>query len=189
MKRTFVRLSLMSLVAISVAIGAAMSATSVHEFTMKTIDGKAVPLSQFKGQVMLVVNVASRCGYTPQYEGLEKLYETYKAQGFVIAGFPANNFGAQEPGTDAEIQTFCKSKYSVTFPMFSKISVAGPDKAPLYRFLTDTSAHSLTSGEIQWNFTKFLVDRDGKVIQRFEPDVEPMSRQVISAVETAVKKK
>jgi glutathione peroxidase len=166
-----------------VAMGAATNPTSVHEFTMKAIDGKAVPLSQFKGDVMLVVNVASRCGFTPQYEGLEKLYETYKAQGFVIAGFPANNFGAQEPGTDAEIQTFCKSKYSVTFPMFSKISVAGSDKAPLYRFLT------ATGGEIQWNFTKFLVDRDGKVIQRFEPAVEPMSREVTSAVEAAVKRK
>src|SRR5579871_551350 len=179
MKNLWGRLTLMSVV----AMGAATNATSVHEFTMKAIDGKGVPLSEFKGQVMLIVNVASRCGYTPQYEGLEKLYETYKAQGFVIAGFPANNFGAQEPGTDAEIQTFCKSKYSVTFPMFSKISVAGSDKAPLYRFLT------ATGGEIQWNFTKFLVDRDGKVIQRFEPAVEPMSRPVIAAVEAAVKRK
>src|SRR5690349_19265474 len=110
---------------------------SIHDFALKAIDGKTISLNQFKGQVMLVVNVASQCGFTPQYEGLEKLYETYKAQGFVITGFPANNFGEQEPGTDAEIQTFCKSKYGVTFPMFSKISVAGADKAPLYRFLTD----------------------------------------------------
>lgn len=167
---------------------AAMGA-SVHDFTMKAIDGKAVSLNQFKGQVMLVVNVASQCGFTPQYEGLEKLYETYKSQGFVITGFPANNFGEQEPGTDAEIQTFCKSKYGVTFPMFSKISVAGGDKAPLYRFLTDTAAHPKTGGEIQWNFTKFLVDRDGKVIQRFEPSVEPLSKEVIAAVEAALKKR
>src|SRR5580700_5353574 len=166
-----------------------MGASNVHEFSMKAIDGKTVTLSQFKGKVMLVVNVASRCGFTPQYEGLEKLYETYKSQGFVIVGFPANNFGEQEPGTDAEIQAFCKSKYSVTFPMFSKISVTGGDKAPLYRFLTDTSAHPKTGGEIQWNFTKFLVDRDGKVMQRFEPEVEPLSREVVSAVEAAVKKK
>jgi glutathione peroxidase len=183
------RLSLMLAAGIGATMGGAMSPTSVHEFTMKTIDGKPVPLSQLKGQVLLIVNVASRCGFTPQYEGLEKLYETYKAQGFVIAGFPANNFGAQEPGTDSEIQTFCKSKYSVTFPMFSKISVAGSDKAPLYRFLTDTSTHSATGGEIQWNFTKFLVDRDGKVIQRFEPAVEPLSRELVSAVESAIKKK
>src|ERR1700730_17313724 len=155
---------------------AVMGASTVHEFSMKAIDGKTVTLSQFKGQVVLVVNVASRCGFTPQYEGLEKLYETYKPQGFVITGFPANNFGAQEPGTDAEIQTFCKSKYSVTFPMVSKIAVTGSDTAPLYRFLTDTSTHSATGGEIQWNFTKFLVDRDGKVIQPFEPAVEPLSR-------------
>ena len=168
---------------------AALGASSLHEFSMKAIDGRTVALSQFKGQVVLVVNVASRCGFTPQYEGLEKLYESYKAQGFVILGFPANNFGEQEPGTDAEIQTFCKSKYSVTFPMFSKISVAGADQAPLYRFLTDTAAQPKTGGAIQWNFTKFLVDRDGKIIQRFEPDVEPLSREIVSALETAVKKK
>lgn len=162
---------------------AALGASSVHEFTMKSIDGKPTPLAQFKGKVMLVVNVASQCGFTYQYEGLERLYEKYKAQGFVIAGFPANNFGAQEPGTDSEIQTFCKSKYGVTFPMFSKISVTGADKAPLYKFLTGTGS------EIQWNFTKFLVDRNGKVIRRFEPDVEPESAEVISAVETALKQK
>jgi glutathione peroxidase len=169
--------------------GTAFAVSSVHEFTMKTIDGKTVTLAQFKGQVMLMVNVASQCGYTPQYEGLEKLYETYKSQGFVITGFPANNFGEQEPGTDAEIQTFCHSKYSVTFPMFSKISVAGSDKAPLYHFLTDKTANPKTGGEIQWNFTKFLVDRDGRVIRRFEPEVEPLSRDLQSAVEAALKKK
>jgi glutathione peroxidase len=169
--------------------GTAFAVSSVHEFTMKAIDGKTLTLSQFKGQVMLMVNVASQCGYTPQYEGLEKLYETYKTQGFVITGFPANNFGEQEPGTDAEIQTFCKSKYSVTFPMFSKISVVGGDKAPLYHFLTDKTANPKTGGEIQWNFTKFLVDRDGKVIRRFEPEVEPLSRDLVSAVEAALKKK
>ena len=167
----------------------ALGANSVHEFTMKAIDGKPVPLGNFKGQIMLVVNVASQCGYTPQYEGLEKLYETYKARGFVITGFPANNFGGQEPGTDSEIQTFCKSKYGVTFPMFSKISVAGGDKAPLYGFLTDRTASPQTGGEIQWNFTKFLVGRDGKVLRRFEPSVEPLSRELIAAVEAALNTK
>jgi glutathione peroxidase len=162
---------------------AALGASSVHDFTMKSIDGKPSPLAQFKGRVLLVVNVASQCGFTYQYEGLEKLYETYKSQGFVIAGFPANNFGAQEPGTDAEIQTFCKSKYGVTFPMFPKISVKGADQASLYKFLTGTG------GEIQWNFTKFLVDRNGKVLRRFEPDVEPESPEVISAIEAALKQK
>jgi len=166
----------------------AMAANSVHEFTLKAIDGKSVALSNFKGQIMLLVNVASQCGYTPQYEGLEKLYEIYKGRGFVITGFPDNNFGGQEPGTDSEIQTFCKSKYGVTFPMFSKISVAGSDQAPLYRFLTDRTANPKTGGEIQWNFTKFLVDREGKVIQRFEPATEPLSKELVLAIETALKK-
>jgi len=168
---------------------------SIYDFTLKAIDGKQQPLSAFKGQVILMVNVASQCGYTPQYEGLEKLYETYKSQGFVITGFPANNFGEQEPGTDAEIQTFCKSKYSVTFPMFSKISVKGSDQAPLYKFLANPAPNSTkagnskTAGEIQWNFTKFLVDRNGNIVQRFEPEVEPLSKELVSAVEAAVKKK
>lgn len=162
---------------------------SVYDFSLKAIDGKQVPLSNFKGQVMLMVNVASQCGYTPQYEGLEKLYETYKSQGFVITGFPANNFGGQEPGTDVEIQTFCKSKYGVTFPMFSKISVKGADQAPLYQFLTGKSTNPRSGGEIQWNFTKFLVDRNGNILQRFEPEVEPLSKELAAAVETAVKKK
>jgi glutathione peroxidase len=162
-------------------------ASTVHEFTMNAIDGKPVPLSNFRGKVMLVVNVASQCGYTPQYEGLQALYKKYEAQGFVIAGFPANNFGEQEPGTNEEIGAFCKSKYGVTFPMFSKISVKGPDQAPFYKFLTDTKANPKTGGEIQWNFTKFLVDRNGKVIQRFEPAVEPLSKELESAVAAALK--
>jgi glutathione peroxidase len=170
-------------------LGTVAMGGSVYDYTLKAIDGKPQPLSAFKGRVMLMVNVASQCGYTPQYEGLEKLYETYKSQGFVITGFPANNFGGQEPGTDAEIQTFCKSKYSVTFPMFSKISVKGADQAPLYQFLTSPSANSKTAGEIQWNFTKFLVDRNGIVVERFEPEVEPLSNELVSAVEGALKKK
>ena len=169
--------------------GTMAMAGSIYDFTMKAIDGKPQPLAAYKGQIVLMVNVASQCGFTPQYEGLEKLYETYKAQGFVITGFPANNFGGQEPGTDAEIQTFCKAKYSVTFPMFSKISVQGADQAPLYKFLTSPAANAKTVGEIQWNFTKFLVDRNGMVIQRFEPEVEPLSKELVSAVETALKKK
>jgi glutathione peroxidase len=136
--------------------------------------------------VVLIVNVASKCGYTPQYTALQAVYAKYKDRGLVVAGFPANNF-AQEPGTDQEIQTFCSSKYMVTFPMFSKISVAGSDKAPLYRFLTDKSANPATGGEIQWNFTKFLVDRNGKIVSRFEPEVKPDSTAVISAIETALK--
>src|ERR1700676_5789714 len=154
---------------------AAFAASSVHEFTMDALNGTPTPLATFKGKVLLLVTVASQCGYTYQYEGLQALYMKYKDQGLVVAGFPANNFGAQEPGSNAEIGAFCKSKFGVTFPMFSKISVKGADKAPLYQFLTDSKANPKTGGEIQWNFTKFLVDPSGKVIQRFEPDVEPLS--------------
>jgi glutathione peroxidase len=166
----------------------AFGASSLYEFTMPALNGTPTPLAGFKGKVLLVVNVASQCGYTPQYEGLQALYKKYKDQGFVIAGFPANNFGEQEPGTNEEIGAFCRSKFGVTFPMFSKISVKGSDKAPLYQFLTDKSVNPKTGGEIQWNFTKFLVDRNGRVIQRFEPAVEPQSGELVSAVESALKK-
>jgi glutathione peroxidase len=167
---------------------AAFAASSVHEFTLDALNGTPAPLANFKGKVLLVVNVASQCGYTYQYEGLQALYAKYKDQGFVIAGFPANNFGGQEPGSNAEIGAFCKSKFGVTFPMYSKISVAGTAPAPLYQFLTDKAANPKTGGEIQWNFTKFLVDRNGKVIARFEPAVEPQASELVSAVEAALKK-
>jgi len=137
--------------------------------------------------VLLIVNVASKCGYTPQYAGLEAVYEKYKDKGLVVLGFPANNFKAQEPGSDEEIKTFCTRKYSVTFPMYSKISVAGEDKAPLYQYLTDKAANPSTGGEIKWNFTKFLVGKDGKVVQRFEPAVTPESPDVVAAIEEALK--
>src|SRR5271157_23708 len=156
-------------------------ASSALDFTLNSIDGQPAPLSQYRGKVVLLVNVASKCGYTPQYAGLEAIYEKYKDKGFVVLGFPANNFKAQEPGADEEIKTFCTRKYNVTFPMYSKISVVGEDKAPLYQFLTDTQANPTTGGEIKWNFTKFLVGRDGKVVQRFEPAVTPDSPAVVSA--------
>jgi len=162
---------------------ALFGASSVYEFTMNSIDGQPMPLRKFEGKVMLIVNVASKCGFTPQYEGLEALYEKYKDQGFVIAGFPANNFMAQEPGTNEEIKTFCSTKYNVKFPLYSKISVKGDDQAPLYQFLTQTG------GEIKWNFTKFLVDRNGKVIARFESAVKPESPEVTAAIERALKGK
>jgi glutathione peroxidase len=166
---------------------ALFGASSVYEFTMNSIEGQPLPLAKFEGKVMLIVNVASKCGFTPQYEGLEAVYEKYKEQGFVIVGFPANNFMAQEPGTNEEIKTFCSTKYNVKFPLYSKISVKGDDKAPLYQFLTDTSANPKTGGEIKWNFTKFLVDRNGKVIARFESAVKPESPEVTSAIEKALK--
>lgn len=166
---------------------ALFGASSVYEFTMNSIEGQPLPLAKFEGKVMLIVNVASKCGFTPQYEGLEAVYEKYKEQGFVIVGFPANDFMAQEPGTNEEIKTFCSRKYNVKFPIYSKISVKGEDKAPLYQFLTDTTANPKTGGEIKWNFTKFLIDRDGKVIARFESPVKPDSPEVISAIEKALK--
>src|SRR5947209_5182591 len=132
----------------------AFAASSVHEFSLPSIDGAPAPLSSYKGKVVMVVNVASKCGYTPQYAGLEKLYEKYKDKGFVIVGVPANNFGGQEPGTNEEIKTFCSRNYNVTFPMMSKVSVKGADKTPLYQYLTDA-----TGGDIKWNFTKFLIDK------------------------------
>ena len=161
----------------------AFAASSVHEFSLPSIDGSPAPLSAYKGKVALIVNVASQCGYTPQYAGLEKLYEKYKDKGFVVLGFPANNFGAQEPGTNEEIKTFCTRNYNVTFPMYSKISVKGSDKAPLYKFLTDSAG-----GEVKWNFTKFLVDGNGQVISRFESAVEPDSPELAGAVEKALRK-
>ena len=168
---------------------AAFAASSVHEFTLDSLTGTPTPLASFKGKVMLVVNVASQCGYTYQYEGLQALYVKYKDQGLVVAGFPANNFGAQEPGSNAEIGAFCKAKFGVTFPMFSKISVKGSDKAPLYQFLTDKNANPKTGGEIPWNFTKYLVDRDGKVLARFDAPIEPNSKELTSAIEAALHSK
>jgi len=132
------------------------------------------------------VNVASKCGYTPQYAGLETLYKTYADQGFVIIGFPANNFGQQEPGTDAEIKTFCTSKYDVTFPMMSKISVKGDDKAPLYKFLTEEPTAGEFKGDIGWNFTKFIIDRNGNVIARFASKVKPDDKKLVEIVEKAL---
>jgi glutathione peroxidase len=157
------------------------------DFNLNSIDGQPAPLSRYKGKVAMIVNVASKCGYTPQYAGLEALYEKYKSQGFVILGFPANNFGAQEPGTNEEIKTFCSRTYNVTFPMYAKISVKGEDKHPLYQFLTDKQANPATGGEIQWNFTKFLVGKDGKVIARFESAVTPESPEVTAAIEKALR--
>jgi glutathione peroxidase len=162
------------------------SERTVYEFTLNSIDGQPTPLTTLKGKVAILVNVASRCGYTPQYTALESVYEKYKDRGFVIVGIPANNFGAQEPGTNQEIKTFCSSKYHVTFPLMSKVSVKGEDMTPLYRFLTDKSAHPQTGGEIQWNFTKFLIGRDGHILARFEPGVTPDAAPVTSAIEMAL---
>jgi len=165
----------------------AFAAPTLYDFTLNSIDGQPAPLSAYQGKVLLLVNVASKCGFTPQYTALEALYEKYKGDGLVVIGFPANNFMSQEPGTNAEIKDFCSRTYQVKFPMYAKISVKGDDKAPLYQFLTDKAANPTTGGEIKWNFTKFLVGRNGAVIARFEPAVKPDSPEVIAAIENALK--
>src|SRR3954471_3287899 len=156
------------------------------DFKLKSIDGKDFDLSQFKGKAVLLVNVASKCGLTPQYTALESLFEKYKDKGFVIVGFPANNFGGQEPGTNEEIKQFCTAKYNVTFPMMSKISVKGDDKHPLYKFLTEGKAGEDFAGDIEWNFAKFLVDRNGNVMARFASKTTPDSPQLTGALEKAL---
>ncbi len=152
---------------------------------VKKIDGTEVDLGSYKGKVVLIVNVASRCGLTPQYTGLQKLYDTYKDKGLVVLGFPANEFGAQEPGTDTEIATFCSSKYGVTFDMFSKIVVKGPGISPLYKTLTETSD---PKGDIGWNFEKFLIGRDGKIVGRYSPRTAPDDAALKTAIEAALGK-
>lgn len=161
--------------------------TSFHQFTMQSIDGKPAPLDQFSNNVVLVVNVASFCGYTPQYEQLQEIYTEYKDKGFAVAAFPSNDFGAQEPGTNAEIHTFCTTNYGVTFPLFEKITVKGAEMHPLYRWLTNGGGHDEFGGEIPWNFEKFLIDKNGQVIGRFNYRTPPNDPQIIAAIEAALK--
>jgi glutathione peroxidase len=178
-------------------------ADALYDIPLKTIDGKDAKLGDYAGKVLLLVNVASKCGLTPQYEGLEKLHTERKGEGLVVMGFPANNFGAQEPGTEEEIQAFCTTNYGVDFPMFQKIDVAGPQKHPLYKALTDAKPDATGDGpmrerlakhgreanpkpEVVWNFEKFLVGKDGKVAGRFAPDVAPDDPRLTSAIEAAL---
>lgn len=156
---------------------------SMFEFTMKDIDGKDVKLEAYKGKVVMVVNVASKCGYTPQYEGLETIYNKYKDRGLMVLGFPANNFMGQEPGTEKEIKEFCATRYGVTFPMFSKISVTGKDQHPLYTYLTSKESNPEFGGDISWNFNKFLIDRSGKIVARFGSKDKPEGEAVTAVVE------
>jgi glutathione peroxidase len=162
----------------------AKAGAPVYNFKMNTIEGEPTTLAAYKGKVLLVVNVASACGFTPQYTALEAVYEKYKDKGLVIVGVPANNFANQESGTNAQIREFCSGKFHVKFPMMAKVSVKGDDKTPLYQYLT---AAPNVGGEIKWNFTKFLIARNGQPIARFEPAVTPDSPQVISAIEAALK--
>ncbi|MDX9975343.1 MAG: glutathione peroxidase [FCB group bacterium] len=156
------------------------------DFTMKSIDGRDVDLRQYRGKPVLIVNVASKCGFTPQYEQLDALDKKYRDRGLVILGFPANNFMGQEPGTNAEIQDFCRLNYGVEFDLFSKVSVKGGDIAPLYAYLTSPKYNPEFGGAIKWNFTKFLLDREGKVVARFGPNTRPDAPEVVAAVEAAL---
>jgi glutathione peroxidase len=158
---------------------------SVHEFKVKTIDGKEAALSQYKGKALLIVNTASQCGFTPQYKGLEELYQAYKAKGFEVLAFPSNDFGAQEPGSNAEIKSFCELKYKTTFPVFEKVPVKGEAAAPLYKYMTGLKENG---GEVTWNFNKFLVSPDGKVVAHMPSKVDPMSDEMKKQVEAVLPK-
>ena len=182
------KLSLMILVLCVTCASVAAQSRSIYDFTMKSIDGQPASLGSYSGKVVLLVIVASKCGFTPQYAGLEALYEKYKDRGLVIVGIPANNFASQEPGTNEEIKKFCSNKYNVTFPMMAKVSVLGDDKAPLYSFLTGKETDPQYAGDIKWNFTKFLFDRSGRPVARFEPATTPDSPEVTAAIEAALAK-
>lgn len=155
---------------------------NIYQYELNSIDGEKVSLDEFSGEVILVVNTASECGYTRQYEGLQKIFDTYSDQGFKVLGFPANNFGGQEPGSDEEIATFCQLNFGVSFPLFSRISVKGDDQHPLFDYLTNLENPDFT-GDISWNFEKFLIDRNGNLVRRFKSNVEPESETLLSAIQ------
>jgi len=157
--------------------------TTLYDFSAKGIDGTEQSLRDYAGKVALVVNVASQCGLTPQYGGLEELFTHFKDRGLVVLGFPCNQFGGQEPGSEGEIKTFCETRYGVTFPLFGKIDVNGPDRHPLYGFLTGAATAPDGPGDIRWNFAKFLIDRQGKVVARFPPTTAPASEEIVAALE------
>ncbi|MDF7826899.1 glutathione peroxidase [Pontiellaceae bacterium B12227] len=160
---------------------------SIYDVEAVTITGETVKLEAYKGKTLLIVNTASKCGFTGQYDGLQALYETYRDKGFVVLGFPSNDFLKQEPGTDDEIASFCKLNYGVTFPMFGKISVKGADQHPLYTFLTSKESNPEFSGKISWNFNKFLISPDGKIINRYGSRTKPSDKKLIEAIEESVK--
>ncbi len=160
---------------------------SVYDFTVKDIDGKTVKLDRYKGKTLLIVNTASRCGNTPQYASLEKLYQKYKGQGLRILAFPANDFGQQEPGSDGQIKEFCTAQYKTTFDLFSKVEVKGPNQTPLYKYLTSKETALKFAGDVEWNFAKFLIGRDGKVINRFKAGTDPLTPDVEKTIVAALK--
>lgn len=159
---------------------------SAHDFTAVTIDGSATPLKDYAGRALLIVNVASQCGLTPQYAGLQQLHERYAGRGLAVLGFPCNQFGSQEPGSEAQIKTFCETRFGVTFPMFAKVEVNGTGRHPLYAFLTSQATQPDGPGDITWNFAKFLVDASGAVVARFSPTVTPDAPELVAAIEQVV---
>lgn len=159
---------------------------NIYEFSVKTIDGQDKTLGDYRGKTLLIVNVASKCGLTPQYRGLEELHEKFGPKGLVVLGFPANEFGAQEPGTESEIAEFCTTNYGVKFDMMSKVVVKGPAIHPLFAYLTGADTNPQFAGPIQWNFNKFLIGKDGAILGRFEPKVEPLAPELTSAIEKAL---
>jgi glutathione peroxidase len=176
----------MSIAALSLVLLAAGAPMTVHDFQVKANDGSAVSLSTYRGKALLVVNTASECGYTPQYQGLEALYQAYRARGLEVLAFPSNDFGAQEPGSDAEIKKFCELKYRTTFPLFGKVKVKGAGADPLWRHLTSDAKHG---GEVTWNFNKFLVDGEGHVVAHLESSVSPDSAELRKALEAILPKR
>ena len=163
------------------------SSSPLYDAPLTLIDGTETTFADYRGKTVLVVNVASKCGFTPQYAGLEKTYAKYKDKGLVVMGFPANNFSSQEPGTNAEIKEFCEATYKVDFPMFAKVSVKGGDIAPLFKFLTTQDSQPVTKGDIAWNFEKFLINKDGKLINRFANKTQPEDPTIVNAIEAALK--
>ena len=179
------KLTLLLIIAMALGISNKVP-ENVFEFELNNIDGVKTSLSKYKGKTILIVNVASKCGYTPQYEGLQALYEKYDSEGLVILGFPANNFKGQEPGSDEDIKEFCTLEYGVEFPMFSKVSVKGDDQHELFTYLTSLDNPDFT-GDINWNFEKFLISKDGELLRRFRSSVKPMSDEIISSIEAEIK--
>ena len=181
------RLFIVVITTLALGMVAPRAADSIYDIKLKDLDGKDASLKPYQGKVMVMVNVASKCGFTPQYTGLEAVYRKYKDQGLVVLGFPCNQFGGQEPGSNEEIKKFCSSRYEVSFPLWDKIEVNGPHRHPLYELLAGPG--SPVAGDIRWNFTKFLVGRDGKILQRFESKIKPDSTEMVQAIEAALAKK
>jgi glutathione peroxidase len=176
-------LATLLLFALTLNMNAQKNLKSFYDFTVTDINGKSFSMSSLKGKKVMVVNVASKCGYTPQYEQLQKLYDTYKDKNFVIVAFPANNFANQEPGTNAEIKEFCRVNYGITFPMMQKISVKGEDQAPIYRWLTQKSENGVLDQEVTWNFQKYLIDENGKLSAVYLPKISPLDEKIIAWIE------